>query len=136
MTQAKASATASTWGKPAPKAGTGAGVPGGAMLGPWSQAYSIWDTQNRGKRTGVRKYPKASPGCASAVRVSSVCNAACDVWRLIDDCVPCVVPGHDQFCHCVEKGVLARDVGWCRPSPPHGNRQGSGCLFTLLQIYA
>ena len=34
MTQAKASATASTWGKPAPKAGTGAGVIGDAMLGP------------------------------------------------------------------------------------------------------
>ena len=34
MTQAKASATASTWDKPAPKAGTGAGVVGDAMLGP------------------------------------------------------------------------------------------------------
>ena len=90
--------------------------------------------KNGGKRTGVRNYPKASPGCASSVRVLSVCNAACDVWSLIDDCVPCVVPGHDQFCHCVEKGVLARGASWCRPSPPHGDRQGSRCWLTIIEL--
>ena len=45
MTQAKASATASTWGKPAPKAGTGVGVIGDAMLGPLTPILEYMGSQ-------------------------------------------------------------------------------------------